>query len=265
MKKVYFLLTAFSFITIYSCKQPKDNHTQHEETTIEEEHPHWSYQGETGPEHWAEIEKQGHCDGQFQSPINIIHVNTIEDNEPRQLDIQYNAATKIHDVINNGHSIQYNFEPGDFLNYKGKKYDLKQIHFHEASEHTINGVRYPLEMHMVHLNTDNEYLVLAVMAEEGNNSEPFEFLESYLPIQSGEEKVVDQTFDLNLNLPVDRKYYHYMGSLTTPPCTEGVEWFVFQQPITISLDQVKVLQQLMPINNYRTEQPINGRIISRHP
>lgn len=220
---------------------------------------HWSYEGETGPEHWAEFEKDSDCDGKHQSPINIISVEAKTDTDLKPLDIYYASQTKIHDVVNNGHSIQYNFEPGDYINYKGKKFELKQIHFHEASEHTINGVRFPIVIHMVHVSKDKEFLVLAIMAKEGKSSAPFKFLESYLPVEKGQIKTVDASFDLNQNLPKDKGYYNYVGSLTTPPCTEGVNWFVFKDPITISVGQVKQLQKLMPMNNYRNEQPLNGR------
>jgi carbonic anhydrase len=97
------------------------------------------------------------------------------------------------------------------------------------------------------------------MAKEGASSSPFTFLENYLPLKKGEMKIIDKPFDLNLNLPEDKGYYNYIGSLTTPPCTEGVNWFVFKEPITVSLKQVNVLKQLMPINNFRNEQPLNGR------
>ena len=220
---------------------------------------HWNYEGETGPEHWSEIEKDSDCDGKFQSPINIVSEEAIIDNDLKPLDIHYAPSTQIHDVKNNGHSIQYDFKEGDYINYKGDTYDLKQIHFHEASEHTINGIRYPLVIHMVHVNVKGDYLVLAVMAKEGASSSPFTFLENYLPLKEGEMKTIDRPFDLNLNLPENKGYYNYIGSLTTPPCTEGVNWFIFKEPITVSLKQVNVLKQLMPINNFRNEQPLNGR------
>ncbi|WP_438423556.1 carbonic anhydrase [Aquimarina macrocephali] len=228
-------------------------------TTTDHAKKHWSYVGETSPEHWAEIEKNSDCGGKFQSPINIVSLNAIVDTNLKPLAIHYVSNTKIHDVVNNGHSIQYNFEEGDYLMYKDTKYNLKQIHFHESSEHTINGIRYPIVIHMVHTNSKGEYLVLAVMAKEGKTSAPFRFLESYLPVKNGETKTIGMPFNLSYNLPKDKGYYTYVGSLTTPPCTQGVNWFIFKEPITISLRQVKILRDLMPLNNYRNEQPLNGR------
>ena len=257
--------------TLLSCKNKKTNgsidatvHKEKHEVMHQKENKHWSYEGETGPEHWAEIEKESDCDGKRQSPINIIDINVIDDTSLKPIDIHYSANVKIHEITNNGHSIQYNFEKGDFIILNNDKYELKQIHFHEPSEHTINGIRYPLEMHLVHISKDNRIAVLAIMAKEGENSKPFTFLEKYLPINKGETKLIGTDFDLNENLPKNKDYYTYSGSLTTPPCTQNVTWFVYKKPITVSLDQVKQLQKLMPLNNYRNEQPINGRIIKQY-
>lgn len=218
---------------------------------------HWSYDGETGPEHWKEIEKNSNCNGQYQSPINIVNYSVNSNLKP--LYIQYSDSTHIHDVVNNGHTIQYNFDQGDYMIWNEKRYVLKQFHFHEPAEHLINGIRYPMVLHLVHLSQEGEYAVLAVMAKEGKSSKPFDFLESYLPIRNGDSVMVDLAFDMNLNLPKDRTYFNYTGSLTTPPCTEDVQWFVFKEPITVSLQQVEELRKLMPLNNYRNEQPLNGR------
>lgn len=248
-------------IALVSCKtKSKSNEEVLKATHIANHHKkHWSYTGETSPKHWVEIEKESECGGKFQSPINIVSVDAITDNKLTPLDIHYKKNTKIHDVKNNGHSIQYNFDEGDYVNYKGAKYELKQFHFHESSEHTIDGIRYPLEIHMVHVNTKGEYLVFSVMAKEGVKSAPFVFLENYLPLKKGEMKIIDKTFDLNLNFPKNKGYYNYEGSLTTPPCTQGVIWFVFKEPITLSLKQVNELRELMPTNSFRNEQPLNGR------
>ncbi len=220
-------------------------------------HKHWSYSGETGPEHWAEIEVDSDCNGKFQSPINIVKYK--ENGNLKAIDLYYADETRIHDVTNNGHSIQYNFETGDYILVNGLKYDLKQVHFHEPSEHTIDGVRYPLEMHLVHMDDSGQYTVISVMAKEGEGSIPFDFLESFLPLKAGESKKVDRPFNMNDNLPELKDYFFYTGSLTTPPCTEGVNWYIFKEPITVSLEQVDLLKNLMPINNYRNEQPHNGR------
>ena len=261
MKKYLFMI-----LLLWSCGEP--SLVEHGATRKEKAittHEHWSYQGETGPAHWAEIEKDSDCSGRHQSPVNIIEIHTrIGSDEEMALEIFYEDSTRIHDVVNNGHSIQYNFELGDYIKFNGQQYDLKQIHFHEPSEHTINGVRYPIEMHMVHTSRDGNLTVLGIMGIEGINSAPFQFLENYLPVKAGGSKTIDSPFNLNMNLPEERdKFFYYSGSLTTPPCSEHVNWIVFKTPITLSLEQVKVLQELMPVNNYRNEQPLNDRVVLR--
>ncbi|OFY95115.1 MAG: carbonate dehydratase [Bacteroidetes bacterium RIFCSPLOWO2_12_FULL_31_6] len=270
MKTKTLILSVFIALCMVSCENQNGKHeesenseaTQHD--TIAENHEgkkHWSYEGETGPSHWAELEKEGVCDGVNQSPINIITKDVVVDPSLKTVEINYSSTTKIHDVLNNGHTIQYNVDKGDFITYNEEKFDLAQIHFHSPAEHTINGVRYPIEIHLVHKNANNQLAVFSVMAQEGESNKTFEFLESYLPVAKDETKTVDASCDLNLNLPKDKKYFYYVGSLTTPPCTEGVNWFVFNSTITISVEQVKKLQELMPINNYRPENPLNGRIV----
>lgn len=267
MKNRLSFLVLFALI-VFSCKNTKENDltVNKEELKVshQKENEHWTYEGETGPEHWSEIEKQSDCDGKQQSPINIIDIDVKEDASLDPIEIHYSSGVKIHEVTNNGHSIQYNFEKGDYIVLDEINYELKQIHFHEPSEHTINGIRYPLEIHLVHVSNDKQIAVMAIMAQEGRSSEAFTFLENYLPLASGETKQIDKDFDLNLNLPENKDYYKYNGSLTTPPCTENVTWFVYKNPISVSLDQVMQLQKLMPLNNYRATQPINGRIIKQN-
>ncbi|MCH4551868.1 carbonic anhydrase [Aestuariibaculum lutulentum] len=222
---------------------------------------HWSYSGETSPEHWEEIEKNSSCGGAFQSPINIIH-RDVDSLQQTNLKIQYNPTTFINKVENNGHSIQFDFELGDSINYKNKTYFLKQIHFHEPSEHKINGIVYPIEMHLVHMNSDGEVTVLGVLGEEGEGSVLFEFFESFLPIKEGAFKEINQHVDLSSLMLNEKQYYSYQGSLTTPPCTENVNWIVFKEPIILSEAEVLKLRSNMPVNNYRNAQPLNGRRVN---
>jgi carbonic anhydrase len=226
---------------------------------------HWSYEGETGPEHWSQLEEGSACGGRQQSPVNIISVDTQPDrSENWPLVLRYPPQTHIHDVVNNGHSIQYDFDEGDEIVFRGARYALKQVHFHEPSEHTINGLRYPIEMHLVHYSEErNEFAVLALMGEEGRSSAAFEFLERYLPLPPGETRVIDRAFSLRSALPaLLEPRFHYRGSLTTPPCSENVNWIVFRTPITLSHEQVLEMQRMMPLNNYRGIQALNGRSVA---
>ncbi|WP_299550456.1 carbonic anhydrase family protein [Seonamhaeicola sp.] len=225
---------------------------------------HWSYSGETSPVHWAEIEKNSDCNGNHQSPINIIHNDVDSVRINNDLKILYTPSTLLSKVENNGHSIQFDFEPGDSINYKGKTFYLKQIHFHEPSEHRINGMIYPIEMHLVHVSKRGEITVLGVLGEEGKESQLFEFFESFLPLENGAVKDIHQKIDLSGLFLEDKHYYSYGGSLTTPPCSENVNWIVFKEPIILSVEEVLKLKNNMPLNNYRNEQALNGRIVNYH-
>ena len=256
MKKLQLLILVFLVIT--SCNnEVKTTATEKEET----HQKHWSYQGETSPEHWEEFLKDSDCDGLSQSPINIIEFNVLKDSIGNKLQFIYTPKTKIKLVSNNGHSIQFDYEEGDAISYKGETYKLFQLHFHEPSEHTINGVRYPIEIHLVHKSETNELTVIGILGKEGEESQLFEFFESFLPIKNGETIEVDQELELKSLLPKSKEYYTYSGSLTTPPCSENVNWIVFKEPIILSVEEVLKLKENMPVNNYRNEQPLNDRVV----
>ncbi len=251
------LLFYIILLTITCCKQA----TKTQDTSEPKNDHHWSYAGETSPEHWVEIEKNSDCDGNHQSPINIINKDVDSVPSENQLNMFYSPKTYISKVENNGHSIQFDFEAGDSIYYKKDTYYLKQIHFHEPSEHKINGIIYPIEIHLVHLNKAGQVSVLGILGEEGDESQLFEFLESFLPIKNGAVKNIRQNIDLSSLFLNANNYYSYSGSLTTPPCTEGVNWVVFKKPVILSVEEVLKLKNNMPINNYRNEQPLNERVI----
>jgi carbonic anhydrase len=263
MKAKITLLLCTVLLAMLSCKQSKKNaHTSKDAITEHNDsEKHWSYSGETSPEHWVEIEKNSDCDGKHQSPINIINKDVDSLALKGDLKISY-TPTIISEVQNNGHSIQFDFETGDSISYKNNTYFLKQIHFHEPSEHKINGIIYPIEIHLVHVSKAGEITVLGILGEEGEESQLFEFFESFLPIENGETKDIHQKIDLS-NLKLENKpYYSYGGSLTTPPCSENVNWIVFKEHIILSVEEVIKLRNNMPINNYRNEQPINERVVT---
>lgn len=263
MRKTALLFTVFFMVFMVSCKneEKKPEVVTTEVEAPKEEHKHWSYDGETSPEHWADIEKESSCGGNHQSPIDIVTADVIKKASGLKMsDVNYPENTTIHDVTNNGHSLQFNFDGKDnFVNFEGKRYNLAQFHFHAASEHSINGMHYPLVIHMVHVSEDKEFVVFAVMVTEGGESKTFDFLESYLPVNPGETKPIGKSHNFSKYLLGDFKHYFYEGSLTTPPCTEAVNWFVFKDPIKISAAQVKAIADLMPRNNYRPTQPLNDR------
>lgn len=256
---IFFSILLLQVSCIQAPKKPhKSNETieQHDESD-----KHWSYSGETSPKHWTEIEKNSDCDGLLQSPINIIHrsADSIQIND--KFKMFYTRDTFISEVKNDGHSIKFAFESGDSIRYKNDIYYLKQIHFHEPAEHKINGLIYPIEIHLVHQSKSGRYTVLGILGEEGVESDLFEFFQSFLPLENGETKEINREIDLSY-LQLDKKsYYTYKGSLTTPPCSESVHWVVFKEPIILSVEEVLTLKSNMPINNYRHEQPLNGRVV----
>lgn len=255
VKLISFLFVCFAFgynHIITSTTHSKSNHTE------------WSYHGETSPEHWKEFEEYSDCNGQRQSPVNIIHQNTEDSAASDDLKILYSPFTLLKKVNNNGHSIQFDFDKGDSIQYHNSTYYLKQIHFHEPSEHKINGVIYPIEIHLVHQNKEGQFTVLGILGEEGKESQLFEFLESFLPLRQGETKTINKPTDLSSLFTSPKRYYAYGGSLTTPPCTESVNWILFKNPMILSVEEINKLRENMPLNNFRNEQPLNNRIVNYH-
>ena len=270
MQNIKLSIFSLLFLSLISCKTAPEKTEEVQEKTATPstaQHEDWRYAGEMGPEHWTEFEKNSNCDGKFQSPINLLTKDVVKNEIQLKItDYQYVTLTHIHSVNNNGHSIQYNFSSEDnAVIFDKEKYTLRQFHFHSPSEHTINGIRYPLEIHLVHYNDEKrDYLVIAAMAVEGESNETFVFLEQFLPISVGETKPINTTHDFNQLIPENNGagYFYYKGSLTTPPCTENVNWLIMTSFVTVSETQIELLRQLMPIDNYRDVQHLNGRQIT---
>jgi carbonic anhydrase len=270
MKKLVVLTSVFLFTVTISCKENQKKTEQVTDAPTEkpleekkETPKHWSYDGETSPEHWAEIEKESACGGNHQSPIDIVTDNLVTKSSGVKVsDIHYDFNTIIHDITNNGHSVQYNFADNvNYVSFEGKRYNLAQYHFHAASEHSVNGMHFPLVIHMVHVSEDKKFVVFALMVKEGNANDAFDFIESYLPVNQGETKAIGKAHHFENSFLENFDHYYYKGSLTTPPCTEAVNWFVFKDAIEASPTQVKAIADLMPRNNYRPTQPLNGRTV----
>lgn len=221
------------------------------------EHAHWSYEGDTGPEHWGDLSPAYKLckTGMRQSPINLAEA-TVQAGEP--LNFQYQPSPIR--LVNNGHTIQFNYTPGSYVVYQGKRYELKQFHFHSKSEHTIEKNYSNLEMHLVHAADDGELLVVGIMFDKGPLNRFLSRLWPFLPREEGESYESEATIDAQKALPVIRNLYSYSGSLTTPPGTEGVNWFVFAEPVSLSPSQLEQFRALYK-GNYRPIQPLNGRAI----
>ena len=214
---------------------------------------HWDYEGEMGPEHWGkEFPTCGK--GKSQAPLNIkgpfekVRFNVVPDYKPGPLKI-----------INNGHTIQVNVLPGSKLRIDGKAFDLLQFHFHRPSEEHINGKPSAMVIHFVHKNDAGELAVLGVLLQEGNENPGIKTLWSYAPPKEGPEVAPDNVaFNPNNLLPREMEFFHYDGSLTTPPCTEKVKFFILKSQVNISKEQITQFPFKM---NARPIQALNDRKI----
>lgn len=218
--------------------------------------PHWTYEGEEGPEHWGDLapEYAACADGSAQTPIDITGAVEADLADP-----VFSYDVKSATVINNGHTIQANAAEGNTITVDGAVSPLKQIHFHAPSEHTINGKAAAAEVHFVHKTDDGVITVVGVMIVEG--SEPNAAWQPYvdaLTTEEGAETAVE--LDWNAMLPASHTTYRYTGSLTTPPCTEGVNWFLMTEPVALSADQIAAFTAAYEGNN-RPIQALNDREI----
>jgi carbonic anhydrase len=220
---------------------------------------HWSYEGDTGPAYWSELSSdyQLAATGREQSPIDI----TAGAVSVGGGNVMIDCNSTIVNLVNNGHSIQANVEPGATLKTPTGDYELKQFHFHSPSEHTYDGEHAEMEMHLVHANDNGQLAVVGVMIEEGAENKFFSVLWPNIPAEAGgSTALTGLTFGPADILPTSRATYRYSGSLTTPPCSEGVDWTMMQTPITASSEQVAAFRQVMYHNN-RPTQPLNGRTV----
>ena len=219
---------------------------------------HWDYAGDAGTERWGALRPDfaACAEGRQQSPIDIRDGARL-DLEP----IEFSYAAAPLRVVDTGHTIQVNVDGGRHIVVNGRRYDLKQFHFHKPAEERIDGRSYDMVAHLVHKDLDGRLAVVAVLFESGTENAFIRKLWPYLPLERGPETVMpDVKVELDKLLPESRTYYTYMGSLTTPPCTEGVLWIVMKTPVQISPDQVAVFSRLYPMNA-RPIQAANGRFI----
>ena len=227
--------------------------------------PEWHYEGTHGPAHWATLSpKFTACgDGRSQSPIDIAEPTRGATRElrtqfaPAELRIAHNAH--VADGINNGHTIQINYAGADTLTLGDASYQLAQYHFHGPSEHTVAGKHFPMEMHMVHTSADGRLAVVGVFIATGRHNKAFDPVWANLPAQQGVETHLPAV-KVDALLPAVRTAYRYDGSLTTPPCSEGVKWIVMTTPIELSSEQIAAFTRLVK-DNSRPVQPLNGRTV----
>ena len=216
---------------------------------------HWAYSGEEGPGNWARLAPEfSACDGKNQSPVNL--TGFIEA-DLKPIEISYQAGGD--EILNNGHTVQVNYAPGSSISIDGVQFDLKQFHFHAPSENHIDGKAYAMEAHLVHADKYGNLAVVALMFEEGAENKALAPIWSSMPEDAGGKKKLPSSFAVARLLPSSHDYYSFNGSLTTPPCTEGVRWLIMKQPVTASKKQVEAFSHVMHHPNNRPVQPLNAR------
>ncbi len=226
--------------------------------------PHWSYDGETGPNGWGRMSGDWSiCEsGHEQSPVNIPKSASKE-----RTMISLSGYTSVKGgVVDNGHTIQANFKPGAKATIRGQEFQLAQFHFHSPSEHEFSGISYPLELHLVHKNKEGKLAVIGVMIEEGEENPEMSKVLVSIP-ESGEKSenpISGGSINLTKLLPKSLAAFQYPGSLTTPPCSEGVLWSVLSEPITLSHAQVAKLRERYHHTN-RPVMPLGERKFGKFP
>jgi carbonic anhydrase len=220
--------------------------------------PHWDYEGAEGPENWGKLAPDfALCGtGANQSPINITHAVKAE-HRP----IRFAYTTTATDVVNNGHTVQTNFAPGSKMFIDGQEFELKQVHFHAPSENQIEGHSFPMEGHLVHADKDGNLAVVAVMFEQGKKNPAIAKLFAEMPANAGDKAAFKGTLKAEELLPKGRDYFRFSGSLTTPPCSEGVLWLVMKQPVTAEPAQVEVFSHALHHTNNRPIQALHSRSV----
>jgi carbonic anhydrase len=220
---------------------------------------HWAYSGAGGPDEWARLTPEySGCSGKNQSPVNLTGFIKAE---LKPIKFSYKAGG--NEILNNGHTVQVGYAAGSSITVDGIQFDLKQFHFHAPSENLIDGKSYPMEAHLVHADKDGNLAVVAVMFKEGAENKGLSAIWPLLPNTEGEKNALPSPFAAAKLLPAKRAYYRFSGSLTTPPCSEGVRWLVLKEPVSASKDQVEAFAHVMHHPNNRPAQALNSRAILR--
>lgn len=224
------------------------------------EHKTWGYTGETGPEHWAGMNADyASCQsGQMQSPIDLKWHKPVKGGS---VAVAFKPAKAF--VSDNGHAIQVGFDSAGHVKFKGKTYELTQAHFHSPSEHTLSGKQFPLEVHFVNKDADGKMLVLAAFYNEGKENPVVAKIWNAIPNPPAPASSNDLQLNTHEMLPPMKTYYEYKGSLTVPPCTEDVQWVVFNSPMSVSKAQIEALHHFHD-GNARPTQSLNGRKVVNH-
>jgi carbonic anhydrase len=219
---------------------------------------HWSYEGPGDPSHWGQLDKDyAICGtGKHQSPIDLANAAPKDLTDP-ELHYQQSELR----VLNNGHTVQVNYDKGSFMDVDGQRYDVLQFHYHAPSEHHLNGKAFAAELHVVHKNAEGKLAVVGILLQEGAENAAYQAFLSNLPDHESKEAAKGAKINVAELLPATHATFRYDGSLTTPPCTEGVRWFVMTTPVNLSHAQLAALEKVFKGNN-RPVQPLNDRALT---
>lgn len=221
---------------------------------------HWDYVGDYGPHAWGKMKPEfSSCgNGKVQSPVHIQPGDAVAaDLEP----ISFEYGPLVGRIQHNGHTVQVDVQGNNMLVVRGKVYRLAQFHFHHPAEEMINYRGFPMVMHLVHKDSEGRLAVVALLMEVGAENPVLAQAWARMPLKAGEQYALDVSrISVADALPKDRGYYTFQGSLTTPPCSEGVTWMVLKQPVQISMAQLDTFRRLFPLNA-RPVQAVNGRLI----
>lgn len=229
----------------------------HSEKSTEHAASHWTYEGEEGPAHWGELDPAyATCGtGKSQSPVDI---STPTAQDLTNIAFHYQPSA-VH-ILNNGHTVQVNYDAGSYIEVDGARYDVAQFHYHAPSEHAVDGKLFAAEVHIVHKSADGSLAVVGLLLQEGAENVTFAPFINNLPAEKSDAKDVGEQINAADFLPAVQTTFRYSGSLTTPPCSEGVSWLVMTTPVELSGTQLGALQNVFKGNN-RPVQPLNGRML----
>lgn len=221
----------------------------------EEAKPHWTYEGEEGAEHWGDLDPSfALCGtGRAQSPIDVSNATTLD-----LANITFDYQPSAMNILNNGHTIQVNYDAGSFITYNESTYQLLQFHFHHPSEHTINGEHAAMEVHFVHADDKGNLAVVGVLlTEDDTDNTAYAPIFENLPATASDPQAIGTLLASDL-LPATQTFYTYSGSLTTPPCSQGVRWLLLTEPVALSGAQIASFASIFELNA-RPVQPLNTR------
>lgn len=223
-----------------------------------EEKLEWDYSGKKAPQHWAELKDEFALCGQGmnQSPVSLSSVSAFDVSLPAITPDYSHAAESIE---YNGHSVELHFTSGNRLQLGNQTFMLQQVYFHSPAEHTIDGQHMPMEIHFVHRNEQGQLTVLAVLVKEGAANNALTNAWAQMPDNFSKPQPLTSPVKASALLPASFDYFSYNGSLTTPPCSEGVRWLVLKTPITVSPAQLEQFRTRMGHDNNRPLQPLNAR------